>query len=105
LERFVYEVEAIKNNWSVRELERAIDTALYVRTGLSKNKEAVIHADAGQMNVYLNYYKENELSEGDNPPIGLILCRKRRCWRSLYGRNWENKKTYSMQKKKAHNSL
>jgi len=171
LERLFYEVEAIKNNWSVRELERAINTALYVRTGLSKNKEAVIakfknqkpaqnmevirdpyfleflgleersayseseleqailnhlqqflielgtgfcfearqkritfdnthyridlvfyhrilkshilidlkigkfdHADAGQMNVYLNYYKENEMSENDNPPIGLILC-------------------------------
>jgi predicted nuclease of restriction endonuclease-like (RecB) superfamily len=171
LERLFYEVEAIKNNWSVRELERAIDTALYVRTGLSKDKEAIIrkfknqkplqnlevfrdpliweflgieertayseteleqailshlqqfmielgtgfcfearqkritfdnthyridlvfyhrilkshilidlkigkfdHADAGQMNVYLNYYKDNELSEGDNPPIGLILC-------------------------------
>jgi hypothetical protein len=26
------------------------------------------------MNVYLNYYKENEISEGDNPPIGIILC-------------------------------
>jgi Uncharacterized conserved protein len=171
LERLFYEVETIKNNWSVRELERAINTALYVRTGLSKNKEAVIakfknqkpaqsidiirdpyfleflgleerseyneleleqaildhlqkflielgtgfcfearqkritfdnthyridlvfyhrilkchilidlkigkfdHADAGQMNVYLNYYRENEVSEGDNPPIGLILC-------------------------------
>jgi predicted nuclease of restriction endonuclease-like (RecB) superfamily len=32
------------------------------------------HADAGQMNVYLNYFKENEMAEGDNPPIGLILC-------------------------------
>jgi predicted nuclease of restriction endonuclease-like (RecB) superfamily len=171
LERLFYEVETIKNNWSVRELERAINTALYVRTGLSKNKEAIInkfknqkpaqsidiirdpyfleflgleerseyseseleeaildhlqkflielgtgfcfesrqkritfdnthyhidlvfyhrilkshilidlkigkfdHADAGQMNVYLNYYKDNEMSEGDNPPIGLILC-------------------------------
>ncbi|MDL2282132.1 PDDEXK nuclease domain-containing protein [Parabacteroides sp. OttesenSCG-928-G06] len=171
LERLFYEVETIKNNWSVRELERAINTALYVRTGLSKNKEAIIskfknqkpaqsidiirdpyfleflgleerseyseseleqaildhlqkflielgtgfcfearqkritfdnthyridlvfyhrilkshilidlkigkfdHADAGQMNVYLNYYKDNEMSDGDNPPIGLILC-------------------------------
>ena len=171
LERLFYEVETIKNNWSVRELERAIDTALYVRTGLSKDKEAVIrkfknqkpvqnmeiirepyileflgleersayneteleqaildhlqqflielgtgfcfearqkritfdnthyridlvfyhrilkchvlidlkigkfdHADAGQMNVYLNHYKDNEQSDGDNPPIGLILC-------------------------------
>jgi len=32
------------------------------------------HADAGQMNVYLNYYSENETSEGDNPPVGIILC-------------------------------
>ena len=32
------------------------------------------HADAGQMNVYLNYYKDNEMSDGDNLPIGLILC-------------------------------
>jgi len=42
LERLFYEVEAIKNNWSVRELERAIETGLYIRTGLSKDKEAVI---------------------------------------------------------------
>jgi len=171
LERLFYEVETIKNNWSVRELERAMDTALYIRTGLSKDKDAVIrkfknqrpaqnvdvirdpyfleflglkeeteyseseleeailnhlqqflielgtgfcfearqkritfdnthfridlvfyhrilkshvlidlkigkfdHADAGQMNVYLNYYKKNEMAEGDNPLIGLILC-------------------------------
>ncbi|MEO6722835.1 MAG: PDDEXK nuclease domain-containing protein [Ferruginibacter sp.] len=32
------------------------------------------HGDAGQMNVYLNYYKENEIEAGDNPPIGIILC-------------------------------
>ena len=32
------------------------------------------HDDVGQMNVYLNYYKENEMSEGDNPPVGIILC-------------------------------
>ncbi|MFL5743523.1 MAG: PDDEXK nuclease domain-containing protein, partial [Niastella sp.] len=25
-------------------------------------------------NVYLNYYKENETHENDNPPIGVILC-------------------------------
>jgi len=32
------------------------------------------HADVGQMNFYLNYFK-NEISESaDNPPIGLILC-------------------------------
>lgn len=32
------------------------------------------HVDAGQMNLYLNYYKDNEMVEGDNPPIGIILC-------------------------------
>lgn len=32
------------------------------------------HQDAGQMNFYLNYYAENETTEGDNPPVGIILC-------------------------------
>jgi predicted nuclease of restriction endonuclease-like (RecB) superfamily len=171
LKRSFYEMEAVKNCWSVRELQRAMNSMLYERTGLSTNKQAVIqkfvnqerlapedvfrnpyileflglkeetdyseseleqaiidhlqsfllelgkgfcfearqkritfdnkhyridlvfyhrilrcnvlidlklgefdHADAGQMNVYLNYYKENESNEGDNPPIGIILC-------------------------------
>lgn len=171
IKRLFYEIEAMKNNWKVRELQRAIATSLYERTGLSTNKEGVIqkikdgsilnpsdiirnpyfleflgleeksefsendletaiindlqlflielgrgfcfearqkritfdnthyhidlvfyhrilkchvlidlklgifdHSDAGQMNMYLNYYTENEMSEGDNPPIGIILC-------------------------------
>lgn len=171
LYRRFYEVEAIKNNWSVRALNRAVTTLLAERTGLSMDKTAVIarvqddkpaglddlirnpyildflglaekatysenemetaiinhlqdfllelgrgfcfearqkritfdnrhyridlvfyhrllkchvlidlkigefdHADAGQMNVYLNYYKDNELAKGDNPPVGIILC-------------------------------
>ena len=171
LKREFYEVETIRNNWSVRDLQRAMNSMLYERTGLSTNKHAVLnsdvkqtdlkaenifrnaymleflgleekdiytesdlehgiishlqtfllelgrgfcfearqrritfdnthyridlvfyhrilkchvlldlkigeftHADAGQMNVYLNYYKENEMHEGDNPPVGIILC-------------------------------
>ena len=171
LQRAFYEVQAVKNSWSVRELKRAIDSMLYERTGLSTDKAAVLaghagtqplavadvvknpyvleflgleerpgysesdleaaiiahlqtflvelgrgfcfearqkrltfdnehyfidlvfyhrilkchvlvdlkigafsHADAGQMNVYLNYYRENEMTPGDNPPVGLILC-------------------------------
>ena len=171
LQRLFYEVETIKNNWSVRELKRAIGTSLAFRTAMSTNKDAVIakiknlkpatnaeiirnpfvvefldlnekseysesdlekqilthlqeflvelgtgfcfearqkritfdnehyridlvfyhkilkcnvlidlkireyrYEDAGQMNLFLNYYKENEMSEGDNPPIGIILC-------------------------------
>jgi len=171
LQRLFYEVETIKNNWTVRELKRAINTSLAFRTVMSANKESVIakiknlkpalneeiirnpyvleflgleekseyseteleqqilnhlqeflielgtgfcfearqkritfdnkhlrmdlifyhrilkchvlidlkvnefdYADAGQMNVYLNYYKENEMTDGDNQPIGIILC-------------------------------
>ena len=32
------------------------------------------HGDVGQMNFYLNYYKNEITSKDDNPPIGLILC-------------------------------
>jgi len=171
LQRLFYEVETIKNNWSIRELKRAIGTSLAFRTAMSTNKEAIIakiknlkpatnaevirnpyvvefmglneksefsesdleqqilnhlqeflielgtgfcfearqkritfdnehyridlvfyhkvlkcnvlidlkireyrYPDAGQMNLFLNYYKENEMSEDDNPPIGIILC-------------------------------
>jgi predicted nuclease of restriction endonuclease-like (RecB) superfamily len=170
LKRVFYEIESIKNNWGARELGRAINTLLYERTGLSRDKKALVagfssketkaidivknpyllefigleekhsysesdlenaiinhlqdflselgrgfcfesrqkritfdnkhyridlvfyhrilkchilldlkigqfdHADAGQMNMYLNYYRKNEMTEGDNPPVGIILC-------------------------------
>ncbi|MCO6482133.1 MAG: DUF1016 family protein [Flavobacteriales bacterium] len=32
------------------------------------------HSDAGQMNFYLNYWKEQLMADGDNPPVGLLLC-------------------------------
>lgn len=32
------------------------------------------HADAGQMNLYLNYAREHWTNADENPPIGLILC-------------------------------
>ncbi len=32
------------------------------------------HADAGQMHLYLNYASEHWIHEGENPPVGLILC-------------------------------
>lgn len=171
LKRRFYEIEAVKNAWKVRELERAIDTLLFERTGLSTDRVGIIakmkdqlpfepkelirnplfleflgleektqysendletaiidhlqqfltelgrgfcyearqkritfgnthyridlvfyhrilkchvlidlklgkfsHADSGQMLLYLNYYRKNEMTEGDNPPVGIILC-------------------------------
>jgi predicted nuclease of restriction endonuclease-like (RecB) superfamily len=32
------------------------------------------HADAGQMNLYLNYAREHWTLPDENPPLGLILC-------------------------------
>lgn len=170
--RAFYEIEAIKGNWSVRQLRRQIGSLLYERTGLSFNKEALLaqtkgegatispadvirepyvfeflglkmseafqekelekalldhlqefllelgagfcfearqksflidhrrykidllfyhrllkchvvidlktrqfeHEDAGQMNFYLNYHRENLMGDGDSPPVGIILC-------------------------------
>lgn len=42
------------------------------------------HADAGQMNFYLNYFRENETTEGETPPIGIILCSKKNAVYSKY---------------------
>jgi predicted nuclease of restriction endonuclease-like (RecB) superfamily len=35
------------------------------------------HADAGQMNLYLNYAKQHWINPDENPPVGLILCSER----------------------------
>ena len=168
--REFYEAECMRGNWSVRQLDRQIQSLLYERTALSKRKLAVIdkahekpliltpedeikdpyvleflglkdeysesqleealikylqhfllelgvgftfvarqkritlegshfrldlllyhrilrclvaidlkigefsHADAGQMNLYLNYLKVREKLPDENDPVGLILC-------------------------------
>ena len=35
---------------------------------------AFTHADAGQMHFYLNYARQHWVRDGENPPVGLILC-------------------------------
>ena len=168
--REFYEAESIRGNWSVRQLDRQIQSMLYERTALSKRKLAVIakahekpiilkpedeikdpyileflglkdeysesqleealikhlehfllelgigftfvarqkritlegthyrldlllyhrilkcliaidlkiskftYADAGQMNLYLNYLKDKEKLPEENDPVGIILC-------------------------------
>jgi predicted nuclease of restriction endonuclease-like (RecB) superfamily len=32
------------------------------------------YQDAGQMHLYLNYARANWVKQGENPPVGLILC-------------------------------
>ena len=40
-ERKFYEIESVKNNWSVRELKRQYDTALFTRLALNRNTEKI----------------------------------------------------------------
>ena len=32
------------------------------------------HQDIGQMQMYVNYYKKTQMIEGENEPIGILLC-------------------------------
>lgn len=32
------------------------------------------HQDLGQIQMYVNYYEREMMNEGDNPPIGIVLC-------------------------------
>ena len=52
--RSFYEIEAIQNNWSARELERQIHSL--------------------QLQLYVNYYDAERRTAGDQPTLGLILC-------------------------------
>ncbi len=103
LERNFYEIEASKNNWSVRELKRQYNSGLFTRLSLSKDKEGVLKlAKEGQViekpsdlikDPYileflglpeLQKYSENDLEEkliskleDENKTIGLILCQNK----------------------------
>ena len=36
--------------------------------------DMLTHQDLGQMQMYVNYYTRERMKEGDNPPIGILLC-------------------------------
>lgn len=36
--------------------------------------EDLTHQDIGQMQMYVNYYTRELINDGDNPPIGILLC-------------------------------
>lgn len=128
--REFYMQEAVKSQWSTRQLERQINSFFYERLLSSKNKEQALithlqkfllelgrgfsfvarqkritfdgrhfrivlvfynyilkcfvlvdlkvgdltHQDLGQMQMYVHYYERELMNEGDNPPIGIVLC-------------------------------
>ena len=61
VKRRFYEVYAVQNNWSVRDLKRAIESLLFERTGLSTDKEAtlkkhIVQNDVKPEDVFRNTY-------------------------------------------------
>ena len=39
--------------------------------------EQFSHENIGQLITYVSWYRENMMSEGDNPPVGILLCTQR----------------------------
>lgn len=85
-ERNFYEIEAINNGWSLRELKRQMDSALYERLVLSRDKEKVLELSQkgqliekpqaiGYMQMYVNYYDRYVKLDDENKTIGIIICK------------------------------
>ncbi|MEA1928814.1 MAG: PDDEXK nuclease domain-containing protein [Candidatus Auribacterota bacterium] len=36
--------------------------------------EAFTHENIGQLNTYVSWYRKNMMADGDNPPVGILLC-------------------------------
>jgi len=39
--------------------------------------QAFSHENLGQLNTYVAYYKKHEMTAGDQPPIGILLCTRK----------------------------
>ena len=63
--REYYELEAVNNAWTGRELQRQIDSMLYERLLMSNDKEAVLAV------------ARNEKLPEENPTIGILLCSRK----------------------------
>lgn len=35
------------------------------------------HENIGQLNTYVSWYRKNMMTEGDNPPVGILLCTRK----------------------------
>ena len=36
--------------------------------------DAFRHEHLGQLNAYVGYYQQHEMTKGDQPPVGILLC-------------------------------
>lgn len=78
---FCFEARPFRIQTGAGEPER-VDLVLYHRklrchVLIDLKLRAFQHGDAGQMNFYLNWFRERMREEGDALPIGLLLCSDR----------------------------
>ena len=60
----------------------AVDLVFYHRilkcfVLIDLKREEAGYEDVGQMNMYLGYFESEENTEGDNPPIGIVLAKEK----------------------------
>jgi hypothetical protein len=91
IKRRFYELEAIRGQWSVRELRRQIASLAFERTALSTDKAALLEqvrqgteTDTPALVIrdpyvfeFLGIRPQEVMGEGDNPPVGLLLCTRK----------------------------
>ena len=79
LKREFYGVLCQKEQWSTRTLQDRIDLLFYHRkmkcfVVIDLKLDKFRPEYKGQMELYLRYMEKYEMLEGENPPVGLILC-------------------------------
>ena len=71
-----YTFVARKKRFTFNEDHFRVDLVFYNRCFVLFDLKIRIlkHQDLGQMQMYVNYYTRELMNEGDNPPIGILLC-------------------------------
>lgn len=67
---------------TINNIHHRVDLVFYHRilkcfVLIDLKREEAGYEDIGQMNMYLGYFESEENSEGDNPPIGIVLAKEK----------------------------
>jgi len=67
---------------TINNIHHRVDLVFYHRilkcfVLIDLKREEAGYEDIGQMNMYLGYFENEENSEGDNPPIGIVLAKEK----------------------------
>jgi hypothetical protein len=85
LEKFLLELgygfcfEASKKRILIGDTHKFLDLVFYHRilkchVLIELKVEPFTHENIGQLNTYVSWYKKNMMTDGDSPPIGILLC-------------------------------